>query len=148
MGRAGAAGGGGLRSALTGACAVDSKVDAVLTLDRVSKRYPNGQVAVQELSLTVNDGEVYLLNLHIAPYEQGNQFNHFLKNIAIMGGAVLLFVTGGGRLSVDRSLSIILMGSGISVIRENAIAHELGHVSVIGLDCLGGDGLIGADYFP
>jgi SsrA-binding protein len=24
----------------------------------------------------VRDGEVYLLNLHIAPYEQGNQFNH------------------------------------------------------------------------
>ena len=24
----------------------------------------------------VNDGEVWLLNLHISPYEQGNQFNH------------------------------------------------------------------------
>jgi SsrA-binding protein len=24
----------------------------------------------------VNGGEVYLLNLHISPYEQGNQFNH------------------------------------------------------------------------
>ena len=24
----------------------------------------------------VNDGEVFLLNLHISPYEQGNQFNH------------------------------------------------------------------------
>jgi SsrA-binding protein len=24
----------------------------------------------------VRDGEVFLLNLHIAPYEQGNQFNH------------------------------------------------------------------------
>ncbi|HUO52305.1 MAG TPA: SsrA-binding protein SmpB [Gemmatimonadaceae bacterium] len=24
----------------------------------------------------VHDGEVFLLNLHIAPYEQGNQFNH------------------------------------------------------------------------
>ena len=24
----------------------------------------------------LNDGEVFLLNLHISPYEQGNQFNH------------------------------------------------------------------------
>ena len=24
----------------------------------------------------VNEGEVFLLNLHIAPYEQGNRFNH------------------------------------------------------------------------
>jgi osmoprotectant transport system ATP-binding protein len=36
-------------------------VDAVLTLDRVTKRYPNGQVAVQELSLTVGDGETCIL---------------------------------------------------------------------------------------
>jgi osmoprotectant transport system ATP-binding protein len=34
---------------------------AVLTLDRVSKRYPNGQVAVHELSLTVDDGETCIL---------------------------------------------------------------------------------------
>ena len=36
---------------------------------------------------------------------QGNQFNHFLKNIGLMGGALALFVTGAGRLSLDRSLS-------------------------------------------
>jgi osmoprotectant transport system ATP-binding protein len=36
-------------------------VDAVLTLDRVSKRYPNGQVAVHDLSLTVGDGETCIL---------------------------------------------------------------------------------------
>ena len=33
----------------------------MLTLDRVSKRYSNGQVAVQELSLTVGDGETCIL---------------------------------------------------------------------------------------
>jgi osmoprotectant transport system ATP-binding protein len=33
----------------------------VLTLDRVSKRYPNGQMAVHELSLTVGDGETCIL---------------------------------------------------------------------------------------
>jgi putative oxidoreductase len=32
---------------------------------------------------------------------QGNQFAHFLKNIAIMAGAICLFVTGAGRFSVD-----------------------------------------------
>ena len=34
-----------------------------------------------------------------------NQYNHFLKNIAIFGGALILFVTGAGRYSVDRMLS-------------------------------------------
>jgi len=33
----------------------------VLTLDRVSKRYPSGQVAVRELSLDVRDGETSIL---------------------------------------------------------------------------------------
>jgi osmoprotectant transport system ATP-binding protein len=36
-------------------------VNAVLTLDRVSKRYPNGQVAVHDLTLTVGDGETCIL---------------------------------------------------------------------------------------
>ena len=34
-----------------------------------------------------------------------NQYNHFLKNVAIFGGALILFVTGAGRLSIDRILS-------------------------------------------
>ena len=34
----------------------------------------------------------------------GNQFNHFLKNIAMMGGALGLFVTGAGRFSLDAML--------------------------------------------
>jgi putative oxidoreductase len=33
--------------------------------------------------------------------QQLNQFNHFLKNIAIMGGALLIFIIGAGRLSLD-----------------------------------------------
>jgi osmoprotectant transport system ATP-binding protein len=36
-------------------------VDGVLTLERVSKRYPNGQVAVHDLTLTVGDGETCIL---------------------------------------------------------------------------------------
>jgi putative oxidoreductase len=37
--------------------------------------------------------------------QAGNQYNHFLKNLAIFGGALLLFVTGPGRFSIDRILS-------------------------------------------
>jgi len=33
------------------------------------------------------------------------QYNNFLKNLAIFGGALLLFVNGPGRFSVDRALS-------------------------------------------
>src|SRR5262245_55003318 len=33
------------------------------------------------------------------------QYNNFLKNLAIFGGALLLFVSGPGRFSVDRALS-------------------------------------------
>lgn len=36
--------------------------------------------------------------------QQANQYNHFLKNVAMMGGALLLYVTGPGRLSIDRWL--------------------------------------------
>lgn len=33
------------------------------------------------------------------------QYNNFLKNLAIFGGALLIFVTGPGRFSIDRMLS-------------------------------------------
>jgi len=36
--------------------------------------------------------------------QQGNQLSHFLKNVTIMGGLVMLFVTAGGRLSLDHVL--------------------------------------------
>jgi putative oxidoreductase len=39
------------------------------------------------------------------PEQQLNQFNHMLKNIAIMGGALYIFVTGAGRYSTDRVLT-------------------------------------------
>ena len=37
--------------------------------------------------------------------QTGNQYNHFLKNLAILGGALIIFVTGPGRFSIDRMLS-------------------------------------------
>ena len=33
--------------------------------------------------------------------QQGNQYAHFLKNLALMGGALMLFWSGGGRYSLD-----------------------------------------------
>jgi putative oxidoreductase len=38
--------------------------------------------------------------------QQIGQYNNFLKNISIMGGALAIFVTGGGRFSLDRMLSL------------------------------------------
>jgi putative oxidoreductase len=37
--------------------------------------------------------------------QQIGQYNNFLKNIAIMGGALAIFVTGAGRFSLDRTLA-------------------------------------------
>ena len=36
--------------------------------------------------------------------QQANQNSHFWKNVAMMGGAVLLFITGAGRYALDRML--------------------------------------------
>lgn len=36
---------------------------------------------------------------------QGAQYNNFLKNLAIMGGALCAFVTGAGRYAVDAMLA-------------------------------------------
>lgn len=35
-----------------------------------------GQVSLREGFVMVRDGEAILMNVHIAPYERGNQFNH------------------------------------------------------------------------
>jgi SsrA-binding protein len=40
------------------------------------KSLRNGKANLTDAFGVVKDGEVYLLNLHIAPYEQGNIFNH------------------------------------------------------------------------
>jgi putative oxidoreductase len=37
--------------------------------------------------------------------QQAAQYNNFLKNLSIMGGALLLFVTGPGRFSLDNLLA-------------------------------------------
>jgi len=40
------------------------------------KALRNGKASLSDAYGIVKDGEVFLLNLHIAPYEQGHQFNH------------------------------------------------------------------------
>lgn len=40
------------------------------------KSLRQGKANLTDAYATVRDSEVFLLNLHIAPYEQGNQFNH------------------------------------------------------------------------
>ncbi|MPZ58158.1 MAG: DoxX family membrane protein [Rhizobiales bacterium] len=40
----------------------------------------------------------------VLPAQRGNQEAHFWKNIMIMGGLLLLFVTSAGRFSLDRIL--------------------------------------------
>jgi SsrA-binding protein len=40
------------------------------------KSLRQGKGSLVDAYATVRDGEVFLLNMHIAPYEQGNQFNH------------------------------------------------------------------------
>lgn len=40
------------------------------------KSLRTGQANMSDAYGIVREGEVFLLNLHIPPYEQGNQFNH------------------------------------------------------------------------
>lgn len=35
-----------------------------------------GQVNLKDSFATIRNGEVYLNNMHISPYEQGNRYNH------------------------------------------------------------------------
>lgn len=39
------------------------------------------------------------------PAQQGGQYNNFLKNVAIMGGALYVLVAGAGRYAVDAVLA-------------------------------------------
>jgi SsrA-binding protein len=40
------------------------------------KSLRQGKANLADSYAVVNDGEIFLINLHISPYEQGNQFNH------------------------------------------------------------------------
>lgn len=40
------------------------------------KSLRNSKASIQEAYAKVDDGEVFLYNMHISPYEMGNRFNH------------------------------------------------------------------------
>lgn len=40
------------------------------------KSIRQGRVNLKDSYALIDDGEVYLLNMHISPFEQGNRFNH------------------------------------------------------------------------
>ncbi|GGA44754.1 SsrA-binding protein [Kroppenstedtia guangzhouensis] len=40
------------------------------------KSIRQGRVNLKDSYALINDGEVYLVNMHISPFEQGNRFNH------------------------------------------------------------------------
>lgn len=40
------------------------------------KSIRRGKVNLRDSYARIKDGEVFLLNMHISPYEQGNRFNH------------------------------------------------------------------------
>lgn len=35
-----------------------------------------GKVSLNDAHIRITDGEAFVINMHIAPYEQGNRFNH------------------------------------------------------------------------
>lgn len=35
-----------------------------------------GKLSIQDAHARISNGEAFLINMHIAPYEQGNRFNH------------------------------------------------------------------------
>ena len=41
----------------------------------------------------------------VEPAQVANQSSHFWKNVSMMGGSVLLFITGAGRYALDAMLS-------------------------------------------
>jgi SsrA-binding protein len=40
------------------------------------KSMRNGKATITDAYGIIKDGELWLLNMHVAPYEQGNRFNH------------------------------------------------------------------------
>lgn len=56
---------------------IDDRVEAGLVLTGTEiKSIREGRVNLQEGYARIVDGEAWLTNVHIAPYEQGNRYNH------------------------------------------------------------------------
>ena len=56
---------------------ISDKYEAGIALTGTEvKSLRDGKATMADAYALVKDGEVFLLNLHISPYEKGNQFNH------------------------------------------------------------------------
>lgn len=56
---------------------IDERVEAGLVLTGTEiKSIREGRVNLREGYARISDGEAWLTNVHIAPYEQGNRYNH------------------------------------------------------------------------
>lgn len=56
---------------------IDDRVEAGLVLTGTEiKSIREGRVNLREGYARIVDGEAWLVNVHIAPYEQGNRYNH------------------------------------------------------------------------
>ncbi|GAA0352703.1 SsrA-binding protein [Bacillus horti] len=51
------------------------EVGIVLTGTEI-KSIRSGKANLKDSFARINNGEVYLINMHISPYEQGNRYNH------------------------------------------------------------------------
>ena len=58
-------------------CFVEEKLEAGIKLTGTEiKSIRNGRVNLKDSFARVENGEVWLYQMHISPYEQGNRFNH------------------------------------------------------------------------
>jgi SsrA-binding protein len=55
---------------------IDSWEAGIVLTGTEVKSLRDGKANLTDSYGILNDGEVFLLNLHISPYEQGNRFNH------------------------------------------------------------------------
>lgn len=56
---------------------IDDKLEAGLVLTGTEiKSIREGRVNLRDGYVRITDGEAWLTNVHIAPYEQGNRYNH------------------------------------------------------------------------
>lgn len=56
---------------------IDDKIEAGLVLTGTEiKSIREGRVNLREGYVRIADGEAWLVNVHIAPYEHGNRYNH------------------------------------------------------------------------
>ncbi len=56
---------------------IDDRIEAGLVLTGTEiKSIREGRVSLREGYARIVDGEAWLTNVHIAPYEQGNRYNH------------------------------------------------------------------------